>query len=132
MTASSLPSAELKAFAVDVWESALQEGAPLGTDVKTTVWRARTFHLAIYGAGDDVTRREGAAGVVALHEGLAVAVHEYGPFAAHCLADEETLGVWVVEASGMELDELHVLNLRAGALGHCDAVAGGGVRIAGV
>ena len=57
---------------------------------------------------------------------------EHAAFAAHRLADQKGLGLGMIEAGGMELDELHVGDRRAGALGHGHAVAGGDVRIGGV
>ena len=59
-------------------------------------------------------------------------VHENGTFAAHGLGDKEALRLRMVEASRVELDELHVLDLRASAPRKRYAVASRRVGIAGV
>src|SRR5690606_22532992 len=46
--------------------------------------------------------------------------------------DEEALGFWVIEASGVELVELHVGHPATGAPGHGNAIARCAVRIAGI
>ncbi len=70
--------------------------------------------------------------VVMLHETAAVGQQQMAAFAAHRLADQEGLGVRVIQAGRVELDELHVGHPAAGAPGHGDAVAGRGVRVGGV
>jgi hypothetical protein len=57
---------------------------------------------------------------------------EQAAFAAHRLGDQEGLGLRVVQAGGVELDELHVPHPAARAPGHRDAVAGGDVGVGGV
>ena len=124
--------AELKALVEDVGEALLEEGASLAPDVEAAVGIARALHLTVDRARHDVARRERPARVVLLHERLPLAVHEHGPLPAHGLADEEPLRLRVVEARGVELDELHVLHLRAGAPGKRHAVARRHVGVAGV
>ena len=124
--------AELQALVIDVGEALLQERAPLLADVEAAVGVARALHLAVDRARHDVARRERAARVVLLHERMPLPVHEHRPFAAHGLADEEALGLRVVEAGGVELDELHVRDLRARAPGEGHAVARRDVGIAGI
>ena len=51
---------------------------------------------------------------------------------AHRLGDEKALGVRVVQAGGVELDELHVGHPTARTPGCCNAVARGRVRVGGV
>ena len=65
-----------------------------------------------------------ARGSSAEHEALAVLVAQVGPFAADRLADEVAAGAGDVEHRGMELHELHVAQLGAGAIGRGHAVAG--------
>jgi hypothetical protein len=54
---------------------------------------------------------------------------EQAAFAAHRFADQEGLGVGVVQAGRVELDEFHIGDAAAGAPGHRDTVAGGGVGV---
>ena len=63
------------------------------------------------------------------HEAAAVGQQQMAALAAHRLGDQEGLGVRVVQAGRVELDELHVGDPAAGAPGHGDAVAGRGVGI---
>src|ERR1700733_2793632 len=61
---------------------------------------------------------------MALHEALAFRVYEIAAFAAGAFGDE---AAGAVDASRMELHELHVLQRQAGAQRHRVAVAGAGV-----
>jgi hypothetical protein len=70
--------------------------------------------------------------VVSAHERLAVAIAQQRSFAAHGFADQEGARLGVVQAGGMELDELHIGDGRAGAVGHGDPVPRRDVRVAGV
>ena len=63
------------------------------------------------------------------HETSPVPQPQETAFAAHCFGDQERLGIRVVQAGGVELDELHVLDPAAGAPGHGDAVARGGIGV---
>ena len=78
-----------------------------------------------HGAADDVARGQ-VLGVrrIALHEALALGVREVAALAARALGDQ---AAGAVDAGGMELDELHVLQRQAGAQHHGVAVAGAGV-----
>ena len=68
--------------------------------------------------------------MVFVHELLAVGQPQDGPEAAHGFGDQEVgLLAGVVERRGVELDELHVLGHRLGAVAHGDAVACGDARI---
>ena len=124
--------AELHALLVDVREARHQVGPALLPDVEVHAVVAGALHLAVNRARDDVARREAPARIVLLHELAAMLVHENGTFAANGLGNEETLRLRMVEASRMELDELHVLDLRAGAPRERYAVASRRVGIAGV
>ena len=70
--------------------------------------------------------------MVALHEAHAATVHQHGAFAPHRFADEETLGLGVVQAGRMELYELEIAQLGAGTEGHRQTVACGDVGVARV
>ena len=124
--------AELHALVVDVRKAVPQIGAALLADVEAAVGVARALHLAVDRPRDDVAGRERAARVVVLHERAPLAVHEHRALAADRLADEEALRLRMVEARRVELDELHVLDLRAGAPREGDAVARRDVGVAGV
>ena len=63
------------------------------------------------------------------HEAVAVLVAQVRPFAAHRLADQEAARAGDVEHRRVELHELHVAQLGAGAVGGGHAVAGGDGRI---
>ena len=114
---------------MDVGEMLADEGLALVRDVEVDAVQAALLHLEVDGARHHVARGELAALVVARHEALAVRELEQPALAAHRLRDEEALGVRVVQAGGVELDELHVGHRAAGAPAHGDAVAGGGVGV---
>ena len=90
------------------------------------------LHLEVDGPGHDVPRGQIAAGVVVLHELLAVQAAEHRALPAQGLGDEEPLGPGVIQAGGVELDELQVRHPRPGPVGHRHAVPGGDVRVGGV
>ena len=123
---------ELHALVVDVRESRHQVGAALLADVEEHAVVARPLHLGVNRASHDVARRERAARIVLLHELLAVLVDKHRALAAHRLGDEEPLRLRMVEAGRMELDELHVLDLRPRAPRKRNAVPGRRVGIARV
>ncbi len=84
--------------------------------------------------GDDGTRHHVPAGQVlrvgrvALHEALALAVHQVAAFAARAFGDEHAAPG---HAGGVELEELHVLQRQAGAQHHGHSITGVDVGIAG-
>ena len=85
---------------------------------------ATLLHLAVDGAGHNVSRSQREARVVFLHELLAVEVAQHGAVAAHSFGDQETGAIAGMEQRrGVELDELHVLHGTLGAIDHGDAVA---------
>src|SRR5690606_34654685 len=78
-----------------------------------------------HGAADHVARREVLhAGRIALHEALALGVGEIAALPAGALGDQ---AAGAVDAGGVELHELHVLQRQAGAQHHAAAIAGAGV-----
>jgi hypothetical protein len=79
-----------------------------------------------------MSRGASSRGVVGRHEARAVRQAQQAALAAQGLGDQEGLGVRVVQAGRVELDELHVRHPAAGAPGHGDAVAGGRVGVGGV
>ena len=70
--------------------------------------------------------------MVALHEALAMRVEQPRAFAAQRLGDQEARRSFDMQRGGMELDELQIADLRAGAIGHRHAIAGRHVGIGGV
>ena len=110
----------------------LEESFRLVRDVEIDAVQAALLHFEVDGAGDDVARRQFGALVVPGHEARAVGQLEQAAFAAHRFGDEEGLGMGVVEAGGVELDEFHVGDPAAGAPAHGDAVTGRDVGIGGV
>ncbi len=80
-------------------------------------------------AADDIARGEvfRMRGIT-LHEPLALAVDEVAAFAARAFRDEAARAI---DAGGVELHELHILQGNAGAHGHAATIAGAGVRRGG-
>ena len=71
-------------------------------------------------------------GDVVEHESTALGVLQHAAFAAHALGDEDALDARRPDhPGGMELDELHVDQLGAGAIGQRVAVAGALPAVAG-
>ena len=101
-------------------------------DVEIDVVEAALLHLEVDRARDDVARRKLGALVVPGMKRAPSGSFSSAAFAAHRLGDQEGLGMRVVQAGRVELDELHVRDAAAGAPRHRDAVAGGGVGIGGV
>ena len=93
--------------------------------VEIDVRMPRLFHLADDRLAHHVARGQLAARVVVGHEAVAVAIDEPGPFAAHRFGDQAAAAAGDVQHRGMELHELHVAQLGAGAIGQGHAVAGG-------
>src|SRR5579863_2940539 len=90
---------------------------------------AALLDLAVHGARHHVARREiEQGGRVALHESLAVLVSQHAALAPRCLAQQDA---HLVDARGMKLEELHVLERNAGPQRDRHAVAGQGVSIRG-
>jgi hypothetical protein len=101
-------------------------------DVEQDVIGAALFHFAVDRASDDVTRREGFQRVPGVHEFNASDAFQNATFAADGFADEKGFCSRMVEAGGMKLDELHVCDGSARAIGHGNTVAGGDIRVGGI
>lgn len=127
--------AQLEAARVDGREVLHQEFRRLVADVEIDVIEAPFLHLEVDRARHDVAWRQFATLVMRWHEALAGLRARFGwqleqaAFAADRFGDQERFRIRVVQAGGVELDEFHVRHPAAGAPGHRDAVAGGGVRI---
>ena len=77
--------------------------------------------LAVHGARDHVTRSKiEQGGSVTLHEPLTGLVAQDAAFAARCLAQQNPQ---LVNAGGMKLEELHVLERNAAGERHRQAIA---------
>ena len=124
--------AELHALLVDVRESRHQVGAALLADVEEHAVVARPLHLGVDGPRHDIARCERATRIVLLHEFLAVLVDQDRALAAYRLGNEKTLRLRMIETRRMELDELHVLDLRPRTPRERDAVSGRRIGIARV
>mmetsp|Transcript_36508 Transcript_36508/g.92269 ORF Transcript_36508/g.92269 Transcript_36508/m.92269 type:complete len:522 (-) Transcript_36508:522-2087(-) len=86
-------------------------------------------NLHRHGAGHHVARRQVLCrGRVALHEALALGVAQDAALAARALRDEAARAV---DAGGVELHKLEVLQRQPRARSHTAAVAGAGVRAGG-
>ena len=101
-------------------------------DVEQRPVVARTLERGVDRARDDVARREVGERMQTRHDRRAGLRLQDRPFSAHRLADQERLRLRVVQARGVELDELHVRECGAGAIGHRHSVARGDVGIARV
>ena len=97
--------------------------------IEIDVWVLRALHAAEDGLGDHVARGKLGAGVFGEHEANTVLVAEIGALAADGLTDEIAAGAGHVEDGGVELHELHVAQLGAGAVSSGHAVAGGYGRV---
>ena len=125
--------AQFQAARVDIGEM-LAAGKLAGLCVMSRIdaVEAAVFHFEVDGAGHHVARRQFGARVVLRHEARAVGQSQDAALAAHRFGDQEGLGVRVVQAGRVELDELHVGHPASGAPAHGDAVAGRDVGIGGV
>ena len=124
--------AEFMKLCEDVRETAAQVVLALVADVEIGARLAGALEFVVNGAGHDVARGEAGHLMVPLHEfdKLAFAPDlEHGTLAADGFADEERLGLRVIEAGGMELEEFHVGNLGVGAVGHGDTIARGDIGV---
>ena len=101
-------------------------------NIEVDAVKAAFFHLEINGAGHHIAGGELQARIVRGHEARAIRQQQAPTLAPHGLADQERLGMRVVEASGVELYEFHVLHAATRAPGGGNAVAGGGVGVGGV
>ena len=98
-------------------------------DVEVNVIETEPLDLVVDRAGNDVARRKLGAFVELRHEALAAALHarrklQLSAFAADRLGDQEILDLEIVEASRVELHELHVGDAAACPPRHGDPVAG--------
>ena len=101
-------------------------------DIEKDALASAPFHLRVDRPGDNVARSEFPLRMMLLHEASALCIEQNAAFAAHGLRDEKRLGLGMVKAGRMELDELHVRNQRPGAPCHRHSVAGGDIRIRGI
>ncbi|MNQ78569.1 hypothetical protein D3C85_934840 [compost metagenome] len=124
--------AERQAALVHRREVALDEVGWLVADVQVDTVHAQAFHLMVDGPGDDVPWCQFGAGIEARHEALAVGQLEQAAFAAYRFGDQETLGLWVIQAGGVELVELQVRHPAAGSPGHGNAITAGAIGVTGI
>ncbi len=109
-----------------------EEGLPQVSHVEEDAVVAAPLQLGVDAQRHHVARRQLAARVVALHEGLARLVAQDAALAAQRLADEEALRLRMVEHRGVELDELEVGDGRPRPVRHGDAVARRHVGVRGI
>lgn len=124
--------AQFQAALVDAGEPSLDEVLGFVGDVQKDAIIPALLELGINGPGYDIPAGQVLHGVIFGHERVAMLVDEDAPFAPDRLRDKEILGLRVVKASGVKLDEFHIANAGPGPIGDGDAVAGGNVRVAGV
>ena len=121
--------AQFTATGLNVGEVGAQEAFALMRHVEEDAIEAVLLHLEVDGTGYHIARRQFGTRIVIGHEARAVRQAQDAALAAHRFGNQEGLGVRVVEAGRVELNELHVGDAAAGAPGHGDAVAGCRVRI---
>ncbi len=117
---------------MDGREMLAQEGLGLVADVQVHVIQATLLHFEVDRARHHVARSQFGALVVFRHEAGAIGQLQQAAFATYGFRDQEGLGVGVIQAGRVELDEFHVRHPAARAPGHGDAVAGGRVGVGGV
>jgi len=68
--------------------------------------------------------------VILRHEALQLQITQIRTFTAQGLGEQEARSAFQKQRRRVELDELHIADFCAGAIGHSDAIAGGhsGVR----
>ena len=117
---------------VDVGESLAEELPRLAGDVQIDAGVAGLLDLAVDRPGHDIARGEGFPDIILLHEFLAIGADEHAPLTADGFRDEEALDGGMIEAGGVELDELHVRKGGPGPPGHGHAIAGRDFGIGGI
>jgi 3-dehydroquinate synthase len=80
-------------------------------------------------ARNNVARRKFSHRVIALHESLAGSVAEIRAFSAQRLTQQKAWSSWGVQRRGMELDELDISDLRAGAPRASNSIASCDIRV---
>ena len=124
--------AQFPTTAGDGGKALLNEALGPVADVEMHMVQPQPLHFVVDGAGHDVPGRQFRSGVELRHEAAAVVQGQHAALAAHRLGNQEGLGLRMVQAGGMELNELHVGDAAAGPPSHGDAVPGGAVWVAGV
>lgn len=77
-------------------------------NVKVDAVQAALLHFEVNCSGHDVAWREFAARVMLGHETGPIRKVKQSTFASDRFRDQEGLGLWMIKAGWMELDELHV------------------------
>jgi len=124
--------AQLQATRVNVRKVFLEKISRFVRNIPIYAIQPAFFHLEINGTRHNVTRRQFGAFIVLWHEARAVRQHQNAALASHRFGNQKRLGMRVIQAGGMELDELHIRHAAAGAPTHRNTVAGGNIRIGGV
>ena len=87
--------AERQATRVDGWKVFFQKCFRLVRDVQKHAVQPAFFHFIVDRPRDHVARRQLGAFIVMWHETGAIGQFQDAAFSAHCLADQERLGVGV-------------------------------------
>ena len=122
---------------VDVGEALGHEALGLVGHVEVHAGMPGAQNFVVDGARHNVSRSQALAGVILLHEFLAIRPAEHAALAAHGFGDEEgetvaVAALGIVESGGVELHELQVGYIGTCAPGHGHAVARGGGGVGGV
>src|SRR5690606_22258861 len=114
---------EGQALFIDSRATVLYEVRRCVADVQVQVARTAALHFMVDGAGDDVPGGRFGPLVRAVHESTAIGQPEHTALSAHCLGDQEGLGVRVVQTGRVKLVEFHVGHPAPGPPRHGDAIA---------
>ena len=126
-------NSDTQALGVDIGEVMFGLLGILVGDVKAYVIDTVNLHLLIDGAGNDIAGSEREALVVLLHKLLAIRKSQDTTVAAHGLRDKiGGMGLRrIVERSGVELHEFHVLHDTFSTINHRYAIPRCNIRICG-
>ena len=118
-------NSEGETFFVDIREMATSFFGVFVSNVEENVVGTVEFHFRVDRAGHDIPGGEGKAGVIFMHEFLAVEVTEDSTISTHSFSNEERGAVaGVIKCGWMELYELHVADCSLSPIDHSDSVAG--------
>ena len=101
---------------VDGWKAVNQKIGGHVRNAQPDERRSLVLDLPVDLTRDDVPRSQLGQRVAALHEAFALVIEQYAALAANRLRDQEALAVAIfrgVQACGMKLNELHILELCA-------------------
>ena len=88
-------------------------------------------HLPYDRLADHISGRQFGSFVIFGHEPFTVAIDQMCTFTSNCLSNQRTRSTCNVKNGRMKLDELHVAQFNAGAIGKSQTIAGGNTGVGG-